>query len=202
MPIACEYDMGSFGPNAYSDEHLHVEVGRQMLTHSQLQTMNRRQAAADYKWVLIDAYSGGCGATVSAIQAGVFVKTAFEAAREEILAFKDLTGQINLGAINQVKFERSRIPQCHLWWSSSCCKDYCPLGSRKGEAGAKGGDHFVEQSKYAEASGVLALLWESVDGVATLNKGAALTKLQANCRRDKFMSFWSEKVNFFDHRDP
>jgi site-specific DNA-cytosine methylase len=139
-----------------------------MMSHSELAAMNRRLVAADKRWVLIDAYSGGCGATVSAIQAGVFVKAAFEAAEPEIITFEELTGQINLGSIDQHNFKRGRIPRSHLWWTSSSCKDFSPLGSRKGEGGRKGGDHFEHQSKYARAAGVLAIMFENVNGVATL----------------------------------
>ena len=119
-PISCKYNMGGFGPSAHNTDHL--EIGRQAMSHEQLMVINRRQAACDKRRVLIDAHSGGCGATVSAIQAGVFVKAAFEAARPEIETFEALTGQLNLGAINQHSFDRCRIPRSHLWWTSSSCK--------------------------------------------------------------------------------
>jgi hypothetical protein len=109
--------MGSFGPMAYSTEHLRRDpvVGGTHMTHSELAEANRRLAASSVKWVLVDAYSGGCGVTVSAIQAGVFVKTAFEVEKEEISTFEQLTGQINLGPINYKHFEAARIPRSHLW---------------------------------------------------------------------------------------
>ena len=134
-PIECKYNMGSFGPAAYTQTQ--TKVGRQMMSHAELAATNRCLAAADKRWVLIDAYSGGCGATVSAIQAGVFVKAAFEAVKPEIITFEQLTGQFNLGCIDQHNFKRSRIPRSHLWWTSSSCKDFSPLGSRKGEGGAE-----------------------------------------------------------------
>ena len=89
------------------------------MSHIELAAMNRSLAAADKRWVLIDAYSGGCGATVSAIQADVFVKAAFEATELEIITFEELTGQINLGSIDQHNFKQSRIPRSHLWWTRS-----------------------------------------------------------------------------------
>ena len=123
--------MGSFGPMAYSTEHLRKDpaVGKMHMTHSELSETNRKLAASSSKWVLVDAYSGGCGVTVSAIQAGVFVKTAFEVEKEEISTFEQLTGQINLGPIDYEHFEPVRVPRSHLWWSSSQCKDYSTLGS-------------------------------------------------------------------------
>ena len=199
-PIECKYNMGSFGPAAYTQTQ--TKVGRQMMSHAELAATNRCLAAADKRWVLIDAYSGGCGATVSAIQAGVFVKAAFEAVKPEIITFEQLTGQFNLGCIDQHNFKRSRIPRSHLWWTSSSCKDFSPLGSRKGEGGRRGGDHFEHQSKYAKAAGVLAIMFENVNGVATLNGAAALEKFKANSARDGYKPFLSKKVEFFRHEDP
>ena len=196
--IACKDNMGSFGPAAYTQTQ--VKVGRQVMSHTELAAMNRSLAAADKRWVLIDAYSGGYGTTMSATQAGVFVKAAFEAAEPEIITFEELTGQINLGSINQHNFKRSRIPRSHLWWTSSSCKDFSPLGSRRGEGGRKGGDHFEHQSKYARAAGVLAIMFENVNGAATLNGGAALAKFKANSERDGYKPFLSQKVDFFRHK--
>ena len=112
--------MGSFGPMAYSTEHLRRDpvVGKLSMMHTHLTEANCRLAASSMKWVLVDAYSGGCGVTVSAIQAGVFVKTAFEVEKEEIGTFEKLTGQIILGPIDYKHFEPARIPRSHLWWSS------------------------------------------------------------------------------------
>jgi hypothetical protein len=172
------------------------------MSHKELTEANCRLAAQDKKWVLIDAYSGGCGATISAIQAGVFVKTAFEAAREEIAIFEQLTNQINLGPIDYKHFEPDRIPRSHLWWSSSQCKDYSSLGSRKGAHGSKGGDHFPNQSKYAAASGSLALMWENVGGVTTLNQGLTFKEFKKNCKSDGFTVFLHKEVIFAQHGDP
>ena len=100
QPIPCELDMGSFGPLAYSVEHLVVtSLGSVDITKSNLCATNRSLAVEQKRWVMIDAHSGGCGATVSAIQVGLFVKTAFEAIKEEISTFEALTGQINLGSV-------------------------------------------------------------------------------------------------------
>ena len=61
--------MGSFEPMAYSTKHLRRDpvVGGTHMTHSELAEANRRLAASSVKWVPVDAYSGGCGVTVSAI---------------------------------------------------------------------------------------------------------------------------------------
>ena len=196
--------MGSFGPVAYSTEHLRSDplVGGLKMSHAELTEANCKLAASEQKRVLVDAHSGVCGVTVSAIQAGVFVKTAFEVESEEISTFEGLIGHINLGPIDYSHFEANKIPRSHLWWSSSQCKDYSPLGSRKGAKGSKGGDHFPNQSKYARASGSLALLWENVVGVATLNNGETFDKFKANCRADGFSSFWYQEVIFAQHGDP
>ena len=68
--------LGSFGPMAYSTEHIHSEtpqVAGCTLSWKQLRARNDRLATAP-GYSLFYAYHGGGGGSVAAIMAGIFVK--------------------------------------------------------------------------------------------------------------------------------
>ena len=48
----------------------------------------------------------------------------------------------------------------------------------------------------------MAIMFENVNGMATLNGGAALAKIKANGKRDGYKPFLSQKVDFFRYEDP
>ena len=58
------------------------------------------------------------------------------------------------------------------------CQDACPLGSKKGTTGNKGGDLFAQQFLDRKDADAQVVIIENVDGVATLHAGAALRTLQ------------------------
>ena len=90
----------------------------------------------------------------------------------------------------------------HIWVSCSSCKDYSPLGSKEGEDGTKGGNHFTEQFQGAAAAGSLAVVSENVDDVATLHNGKALRTLAQNAHALGYTQLFSERVTFAEHGDP
>ena len=193
--------MGSFGPLAYDTSHV---ASKQSLSGASLQWRELRQQndmmATIPCYSVFDAYHGGSGATVAAINAGLFVKAGADIEPEEIDQFESLTGRISLGDITLLQAER--IPATHGWISCSSCKDFSGLGSRKGSAGSKGGDHFTEQFRGAAASGSLFVVLENVDGVATLHNGEALKVLIQNAYDLGYTQFFSERVTFAEHGDP
>ena len=193
--------MGSFGPMAYDTSHIATEqsLAGSSLQWSELREQNDLLATVPC-YSVFDAYSGGCGATVAAINAGMFVKSGSEIEPEEIDHFEALTGRTSLGDITLLQPER--IPATHVWISCSSCKDFSGLGSRKGTEGTKGGDHFTKQFRAAAASGCLVVVLENVDGVATLHNGAALRTLIQNAHELGYTQFFSERVTFSEHGDP
>ena len=194
--------LGSFGPMAYSIEHLqHAPdaVSGCEYTWKQLRKRNDRLATSP-NYTMFDAYHGGCGGTVAAIRAGIFVKAGADIVDAEVRQFEKLTGRTSLGDVGQLL--ANRIPNVHIWFSCSSCKDFCPLGSKKGAEGSKGGDQFCEQFTGAEAAKAKVVVIENVDGVASLHDGAALKMLQQHAKKCGYSKFYSKCVNFSEHGDP
>ena len=193
--------MGSFGPMAYDTSHLTSDqsLSGGSLQWSEMRELNDLMATIPC-YSVFDAYSGGCGATVAAINAGMFVKAGSEIEAEEINHFEALTGRTSLGDITLL--QPDRIPATHVWISCSSCKDYSGLGSKQGTKGTKGGDHFTKQFRAAAASGCLVVVLENVDGVATLHDGVALRTLIQNAHELGYTQFFSKRVTFSEHGDP
>ena len=200
MPIPDE--LGSFGPMAYSVDHVHTDlpsVAGCEQTWKQLRKRNDRLAQSS-GYSMFDAYHGGCGGSTAAILAGIFVKAGAEIAPAEIEQFEQLTGRTSLGDVTSLLAER--IPNVNIWFSCSNCQDYCPLGSKKGTAGSKGGDLFTQQFLGAKAANAQVVVIENVDGVATLHDGAALRVLQQEAAKCGYSQFYSKRVVFAEHGDP
>ena len=194
--------LGSFGPMAYSVDHIHTEtpqVAGCTLSWKQLRARNDRLATAP-GYSLFDAYHGGGGGSVAAIMAGIFVKAGADIAEPEIHQFEQLTGRTSLGDV--LSLVTDRIPNVHIWLSCSSCKDFCPLGSRRGSNGAKGGDHFIQQFVGAKAANARVVVIENVDGVSTLHDGTALRTLEKHAAECGFSRFYSKRVVFAEHGDP
>ena len=136
--------MGSFGPMAYDTSHLTSDqsLAGGSLQWKELRELNDLLATFPCQSVF-DAYIGGRGATVAAINAGMFVKSGSEIEAEEIDHFEALTGRTSLGDITLL--QPDRIPATRIRISCSSCKDCSGLGSRRGVEGTKGGDHFTKQ---------------------------------------------------------
>ena len=99
-----------------------------MLKFNELRQKNQRMAQqGNYR--AIDAYSGGCGMTMSAINAGLCVVTGYEIANEEIEIFEQATGQRNLGNIDNTA--TNVRPVADVWCSCSSCKDYSRLSKKQ-----------------------------------------------------------------------
>jgi site-specific DNA-cytosine methylase/integrase len=200
MPIPDS--LGSFGPMAYSVEHVHCElptVAGCELTWQQLRRRNDRLAQSS-GYSMFDAFHGGCGGSTAAILAGIFVKAGAELAPAEIDQFEQLTGRTSLGDVRSLLAER--IPNVNIWFSCSNCQDFCPLGSKKGTKGGKGGDLFTQQFLGAKAANAQVVIIENVDGVATLHDGAALRTLQQEAAKCGYSRFYSKRVVFSEHGDP
>ena len=200
MPIPDS--LGSFGPMAYSVEHVHCElptVAGCELTWKQLRKRNDRLAQSS-GYSMFDAFHGGCGGSTAAILAGIFVKAGAELAPAEIDQFEQLTGRTSLGDVRCLLAER--IPNVNIWFSCSNCQDFCPLGSKKGTTGSKGGDLFTQQFVGAKAANAQVVIIENVDGVATLHDGAALRTLQQEAAKCGYSRFYSKRVVFSEHGDP
>ena len=78
--------LGSFGPLAYSVEHVHCElpsIAGCELTWKQLRKRNDRLAQSS-GYSMFDAFHGGCGGSTATIPAGIFVKAGAELAQVEI----------------------------------------------------------------------------------------------------------------------
>ena len=193
--------MGSFGPLAHDTSHV---ASKQSLYGASLQWRELRQQndmiATIPCYSVFDSYHGGSGAKVAANNARLFVKAGADIEPGEIDQFEALTGRISLGDITLLQSER--IPATHGWISRSSCKDFSRLGSKKGPAGSKGGDHFTEQFRGAAASASLFVVLENVDGVATLRNGKALEVRIQNAYDSGYIQFYSERVTFAEHGDP
>ena len=198
-PIDCW--MGSFGPKAYDTSHLSdpAETGANGLRFEELRKKNQAMAqGGNYK--AADAYSGGCGMTMSAISAGLCVVTGYEIAKEEIKIFEQATGQRNLGNMDNTAPEKR--PKVDVWCSCSSCKDYSRLSRKQqGIYGSNGGDHFTGQCKPAAEANASAIIFENVWDVATLHGGIALTTLVANCKKLGYKLAY-KKVQFAKFGDP
>ena len=198
-PMECW--MGSFGPNAYNTSHVTdpSETGQHMLKFNELRTKNQRMARqGNYR--AIDAYSGGCGMTMSAINAGLCVVTGYEIASEEIEIFEQATGQRNLGNIDNTSTRKR--PMADVWCSCSSCKDYSRLSKKQqGYYGSNGGDHFARQCEPAARAKAKAIVFENVWEVATLHGGIALRTLKDNCSKLGY-SLAYKKVQFARFGDP
>lgn len=194
--------MGSFGPMAYSTDHLsHVcSLGFcAPLSWSELRDRNA-YLAQKLCYTLFDAFHGGCGATVAAINAGIFVKGGADIATDEINLFENLTGRSSLGDMTTLLC--SRMPSAHIWVSCSSCKDWSSLGSGLGSKGKRGGDQFIGQFDAAAAANAKVVVIENVDGVATLDNGMALQLLGERAAEKGYNKFYSKKVVFAMHGDP
>ena len=134
--------MGSFGPLAYDITHLASEqsLSDTSLEWCELREMNDLMSTV-LCYTMFDAYHGGCGATVAAINAGIFVKAGADIEPEEIDQFEQLTGRTSLGDVTLL--QAARVPSTHSWVSCSSCKDFSSLGSKKGRDGTTGGNHFT-----------------------------------------------------------
>ena len=108
-------------------------------TWAQLKQQNNVLATKNV-YSLFDCYHGGCGGSIAAIRAGIFVKAGADNAGVAIRQFEDLTGRVSLGDTNDILHDK--LPQYTIWLSCSSCKNFSALGDRKGRAGNKGGDHF------------------------------------------------------------
>ena len=154
MPIPDS--LGSFGPLAYSVEHAHSELPTMAgceLTWQQLRKRNDILAQSS-GYSMFDAFHDGCGGSTAAILAGVFVQAGAELAPTEIDHFEQLIGRTSLGDVRSLLAER--IPNVIIWFSCSNCQDYCPLGTKKGTAGSKGGDLFTQKILGAKAANAQA----------------------------------------------
>ena len=83
-----------------------------------------------------------------------------------------------------------------------CCKDFRPLGSRKGSNGAKGGDHFTQQFVGARVANARVVVIENVDGVSTLYDGTTLRTLEKHAAECGYSRSSSKRVVFVEHGDP
>ena len=191
--------LGSFGPMAYSTDHMisPTVTGAFSLGWKQLQKINRSAQHSSATYSVFDAFAGGGGATISAISAGLFVAGMAEISKAEVVRLEDLTGQQCFGDVRSLN--ASNLTQVDVLISCSVCKDFCPLGSLKGEEGAKGGDFYSQQAFLARDSAAAALVCENVNGVEEMG---ALAALQRNCSKVNFNQFHSERVVFADHSDP
>ena len=181
---------------AYSVEHVHCELPTAVgcdLSWKQLRKRNDRLAQAS-GYSMLDAFHGGCGGSTAAILAGIFVKAGADLAPAEMEQFERLTGHTSLGDVRSLLAER--IPNVNIWLSCSNCQDCCPLGSKKGTAGIKGGDLFTQQFLGAQAGNAQVVVIENVDGVATLYDGAALRTLQQEAAKCGYSCFYSKRVVF------
>ena len=129
MPIPDS--LGSFGPLAYSVEHVHCEmptVAGCELTWKQLRKRNDRLAQSS-GYSMFDAFHGGCGGSTAAILVGIFVKVGAELAPAEIDQFEQLTGRTSLGDVRCLLAER--IPNINIWFSCLNCQDFVLLVQRR-----------------------------------------------------------------------
>ena len=82
--------------------------------------------------------------TMSAMNAGLCVVTAYEIAKEEIEIFEEATWQRNPGNIDNTATDVR--PLADVWCSCSSCKDYSRLNKKQqGYYDNNGGDHFARQ---------------------------------------------------------
>ena len=194
--------MGSFGPMAYSTDHLidpdeGQKTGATNMTFREMQLANRTAKGA---YTMIDAFSGGCGASMAAIYAGLQVVTGMEIQPNEIGIFESLTGRCSLGDVDSL--DSNRMPLTHILNTCSPCQDFSSLGKRVGVKGERG-SLFPQQFRLAVKVEAKVVVWENVRGVATLDGGRALKALEEEARRlgygDKF---YYESVFSGDHEDP
>ena len=124
--------MGSFGRMAYDTTHITTEqaLAGRSLQWSELREQNDLLATVPC-YSVFDAYSGGCGATIAAINAGMFVKSGSEIEPEEIGHFEALTGRTSLGDITLLQPER--IPAAHVWISCSFAKIFQDWAARRAQ---------------------------------------------------------------------
>jgi site-specific DNA-cytosine methylase len=191
--------LGSYGPLAYSTAHIPdpTTVGSYKSTWQDLKRINRQLQHSTECYSAFDAFAGGGGATVSAISAGLFVKSTAEISKAEVARLEDLTGQRCLGDIQ--KIPEQNMPAVNVFISCSSCKDYAALGSHKGVKGDRGGDLFPMQAKFALGADADALVCENVNGVEHMG---ALAQLQKNCRKLGFNQIHTARVVFAQHGDP
>ena len=194
--------MGSFGPGAYSLDHLTKSDGKLGATEqnwNQLRRTNDQLAKAKC-YSMFDSFHGGCGGSVAAIKAGVFVQAGADWAVEEMKQFQALTGRASLGDVRVLC--KDRLPKVHIWFSCSSCKDFSSLGSKKGIKGTKGGSLFTKQFDDAKAAGAKVVILENVDGVATLAGGIALKQLIENAVEAGYSQLFHKKIVFALFGDP
>ena len=111
--------MGSFGPEAYSLDHLERgkdKLGTMQQTWNQLRQKND-QLAMSKCYSLFDSFHGGCGGSVAAIKAGIFVQAGADWEIEEMKQFQSLTGRVSLGDVRMLR--KSKLPRVHIWFSCS-----------------------------------------------------------------------------------
>ena len=101
--------MGSFGPQAYCTDHLDSStseaIGNRSHSWHDLRKLND-QLAASTCYTMFDTFHGGCGGSVAAIQAGIFVQAGSDSEAEEVQQFESLTGRISLGDVRLVQPDR------------------------------------------------------------------------------------------------
>ena len=86
--------LGSFGPMAYSTDHMidPTVAGAVSLSWKQLQEINRDASHSSATYSVSDAFVGGGGATISALPADLFVAGTAEFAKVEVTRLRELTG--------------------------------------------------------------------------------------------------------------
>ena len=109
---------------------------------------------------MFDTFHGGCGGSVAAIQAGIFVQAGSDSEAEEVQQFESLTGRISLGDVRLV--QPDRLPYFHIWFSCSSCKNFANLVDKKGNKGTKGGNMFEAQFTLAAAAKAKVVVLENV----------------------------------------
>ena len=195
--------MGSFGPQAYCTDHLNSStseaIGNRSHSWHDLRKLNDQHAASTC-YTMFDTFHGGCGGSVAAIQAGIFVQAGSDSEAEEVQQFESLTGRISLGDVRLVQPER--LPYFHIWFSCSSCKNFANLGDKKGNKGTKGGNMFEAQFTLAAAAKAKVVVLENVDGVATIEGGVALANLIANAEKLGYTKLYHRRITFAQYGDP
>jgi site-specific DNA-cytosine methylase len=149
---------------------------------------------------MFDSFHGGCGGSVAAINAGLFVQTGADSAIDKRKQFQALTGRVSLGDVRLLR--NNRLPRVHIWFSCSSCNDFARLGSKRGIKGSRGGSLFTKQFDAAKAAGATVVVLENVDGVATLDGGIALKQLIDNAAKAGFTQLFHKKITFALFGDP